>query len=218
MTIERAEDLVSNAPSLLVFSFVAACIALPAAESFARAETYVDAPAFGRPVVGIGIYGGVPVATQGAASDRAPTTFGGGSELLYGYAWDSGWSLYGTFGAARWSARGPLGQLIGDRDAGILEASAGLAARYTLGAGSLAPFVQSSLLGELLRVRGGVASGDASGAGVGVLVGVRIRTAPWEAWLGLDVRRAHFSSLDADGAAIDLARIALVIGGTVETR
>ena len=184
--------------------------------SLARADTYVVEPAFGRSVVGVDVFGGAPIGASGDGSS-ALGAGGGGSEMMYGYAWEGGLSLYGVFGYARWSSKSAIGDAIGDRQASLVEGYAGLGVRYVLFDASLSPYVQGALAGELLRVRG-TSNGDASGAGVAAQVGVRLRDAPWDGFLGLDARHARFEAPLEGGEGVMITRVTLVVGALLDLR
>ena len=178
------------------------------APAAARAATYVDEPALGRSVVGVDVFGGAPI---GSSEPRPSAVGGGGTEVRYGYAWESRWSVHGTFGAARWSGKNALGDALGDRDATIGEGYGGVTARWVWLDAGLSPFVEGSVLGEVLRVRGVVAH-DALGLGLGGAVGVRWRDAPWDGWIAFDARTSRF---DGD---VSLTRLALAVGATLDVR
>jgi len=167
----------------------------------APAATYVVEPSFGRTISGVSLYGGSPVAGSSVG--------GGGSDLHVGYAWESGWSLFGTCGAAFWSTRSSFGDAIGDRSASVREAYAGLGLRFVLFDREIAPYLQTAIYAESVRVRG-ANDLDLGGLGAGAQLGARFRDAPWDFSLGLDARRVHL------GDDLDLSRITLVLGATVD--
>lgn len=178
--------------------------------STARAETYVDTPALGRSTVSFAILGGTPVGPSNADA-RASVVGGGGSELAWGYAWESGISLAGVMGAARWSSKGPLAQTLRDRDASITEAWAGVALRHVLGGGELAPFYGGALLVDWARVRG-TYEGDASGLAAAGRVGVRWNDHPWDVFGAFEVRRAWLSAPYEESDRLAWTRLSIVLG------
>ena len=167
----------------------------------ASAATYVVEPSFGRTISGVSLYGGSPLAGSSVG--------GGGSDLHVGYAWESGWSLFGTCGGAFWSTRSSFGDAIGDRSASVREAYAGLGLRLVFFDGEIAPFFQTAIYAESVRIRG-ANDLDLGGLGAGAQLGVRLRDAPWDFSLGLDARRVYL------GDDLDLSRITLVLGATVD--
>lgn len=205
-------------------SLLAALLAAPLAALFvlagprlARADTYVDEPAFGHSQMGFDVFAATPTARTSAGED-ASVVAGGGSELLLGYGWEGGFSLFGVFGYARWSANGNVGDALGDRRASLTHGYAGLAARFALlPEARLSPFVEATLVGGLLRVRGS-ADGDAEGGGVGAGVGVRYRDAPWDGFVALDLRQDRFGAPTDGGDPIVIARASLTFGALVDLR
>ncbi len=183
------------------FAALALLTILTLATSLASAETYVVEPSLGRSIAGATVYGGAPVAGTSVG--------GGGSDLTAGYAWESGASLFGVCGAGFWSARSTFGDAIGDRAAGIRETYAGLGLRYVLFDREVAPYLQTALLAESVRVRGAVEL-DLYGLGAGFQVGARFRDAPWDLSLGIDGRRVRL------GDDLDLSRLTLVLGATLD--
>lgn len=185
------------------------CAALPA-----RAASYVDAPPLARSTVGAAILGGTPLGRSDEDA-RASVIGGGGSEVAYGVAWESGWSLAGLLGAARWSSRGPLSQTLRDRDASLLEGWAGLGVRRTFGDAEVAPFLGASLLLDVLRVRGTYA-GDASGLAAGLRAGLRWRELPWNVWAAVDLRHARLSAPYDEADRVTTTRVAVLFGVDLE--
>jgi len=176
----------------------------------ARAETYVDAPALGRSTVAFAVLGGTPVGPS-EADARASVVGGGGSELSWGYAWESGFSLAGVMGGARWSSRGPLAQTLRDRDASITEAWAGVSFRHVLGAGAVAPFYGGALVVDYARVRG-TWEGDASGLATAARVGLRWSDHPWDVFGAFEVRRAWLSAPYDEADRLAFTRMSVVLG------
>ncbi len=196
---------------LLAPTFVALSLGSAAlGSSRARAASYVDAAPLARSTAGVALLGGTPLGRSDADA-RASVIGGGGSELAYGVAWESGWSLAGLVGAARWSSRGPLSQTLRDRDASLLEGWAGVGVRRAFGDGEVAPFLGASLLLDALRVRG-TYSGDASGLAVGARAGIRWRELPWNVWAAVDVRHARLSAPYDEADRVTTTRLALLFG------
>ena len=197
---------------------IACALITGAVAARSRAETYVVEPAFGRSVVGVDVFGGAPLGSdEGSHGVSHGVVGGGGSELLYGYAWEGGLSLYGMFGYARWSSNSSIGDAIGDRRASLSEGYAGLGLRYVLLDASLSPYVQGALAAELLRVRG-TSKGDGAGSGVSAQLGVRWREAPWDGFLGLDARHARFEAPLEGDEGVAITRLTLVIGALLDLR
>ncbi len=204
-----------------VRSFTLPAVALGVAVSLfhlkhARADTYVDEPAFGHTQMGFDVFAATPIARTG--EEGGGLVAGGGSEILAGYAWEGGFSLFGVFGYARWSGNGTLGDAIGDRHASFTQGYAGLTGRYALfPSAALSPFVQATLVGGLLRVRGAV-SGDADGGGFGAGIGVRYHDAPWDGFVALELREDRFGSPVDGGDAVVISRASLMFGALVDLR
>jgi hypothetical protein len=176
----------------------------------ARAESYVATPALGRSTVSFAILGGAPV--DPSRAERAASAFGGGgSELAWGYAWESGIALSGVMGAARWSSRGVLAQTLRDRDASIAEAWGGVGYRHVIGAAELSPFYGASLTADWAWVRGAQPS-DASGLAAAARVGLRWHEHPYDVFGALEARRAWLSAPYDDGDRLTFTRIAVVLG------
>ncbi len=182
-------------------------LALPAT---ARAETYVETPSLGRSTVSFAILGGTPVGPS-EADARASVIGGGGSELAWGYSWESGVSLAGVMGGARWSSRGPLAQTLRDRDASITEGWAGLSFRHVLGSGELAPFYGASLVADWARVRG-TREGDATGVASAARVGLRFHDHPWDVFGAVEARRAWLSAPYDESDRLVFTRVSIVLG------
>ncbi|MBI2395900.1 MAG: hypothetical protein HYV09_40425 [Deltaproteobacteria bacterium] len=189
------------------------CLVLLVSAS-ASAASYVDAPALGRSTVGFSVLGGTPVG-RAEADDRASVLGGGGSELTWGYAWESGFSLAGAFGAARWSSRGPLAQTLRDRDASITEGWAGLSFRHALADADVAPFWGGALVLDAARVSG-ARSGSASGLAAAARVGLRWRDHPWDLFGAVEVRRAWLSAPYDEADRLAFTRLSVVIGVALE--
>ncbi len=181
----------------------------------ASATTYVDAPAIGRSTTGFTMYGGAPLGSS-HGDERASVLGGGGSELHYGYAWESGLSLMGVFGGARWSSRGPLAQTLRDRDASITEGYAGLGLRYTLWDSEVAPFIGGLLLLDYARVSGTYA-GDATGIATATRLGLRWREHPWDVFGALELRHARLSAPYDESDPLITTRLSVVFGVAFES-
>ncbi len=202
---------------LLALSFVlCACVASRARS--VEAASYVDTPSLGRTTFGIQAHVGSPLGTDDGDA-RAAVISGGGSELLFGYGWDSGWTLYGVFGAAKWSSRGALAQTLRDRDASILEGYSGLAVRWVPNDADVGPFVAASALLDVMRISSPsneAHAGDAVGLAGGAQLGFRMRdvttTSGWEWWAAIDVRHARLSAPYDDAERVITTRVALAIG------
>ena len=196
---------------LRALSLTLTTLALTTLATTASAATYVDAPAIGRTTTGFALYGGAPM---GASDDsRASVLAGGGTEVHYGYAWDSGWSLTSVFGGARWSSRGPLAQTLRDRDASITEGYAGLGCRWVfLGADSeVAPFIGAMLLLDYARVRG-TYEGDATGLAGAARIGLRFRDHPWDVFGAVELRHARLSAPYDESDKLITTRLSMVFG------
>jgi hypothetical protein len=180
----------------------------------AAATTYVDAPPVGRSTTGLALYGGSPLGPS-RGDERASVLGGGGSEVHYGYAWESGLSLAGVFGGARWSSRGPLAQTLRDRDASITEGYAGVSLRYVLWDSEVAPFVGSMLLLDYARVSG-TYSGDASGIATAVRVGLRWSEHPWDVFGALELRHARLSAPYDESDPLITTRLSVVFGVAID--
>lgn len=178
--------------------------------STARAETYVDTPALGRSTVSFAVFGGTPVGAS-EADARASVVGGGGSELAWGYAWESGFSLAGVMGGARWSSKGALAQTLHDRDASITEGWAGLSFRHVLGRGELAPFWGGALVVDWARVSG-TWQGDATGLAAAGRVGLRYSDHPWDVFAAFEARRAWLSAPYDESDRLIYTRLSVVIG------
>lgn len=175
----------------------------------ASAASYVDAPAIGRTTTGFALYGGAPIGASG--DDRASVLGGGGTEVHYGYAWDSGWSLTSVFGGARWSSRGPLAQTLRDRDASITEGYAGIGFRWVPWDTEVAPFVATMLLLDYARVRG-TYEGDATGLAGAARMGLRFRDHPWDVFGALELRHARLSAPYEESDRLITTRLSIVFG------
>lgn len=182
--------------------------------SSASAASYVDAPTIGRTTTGLALYGGAPIGSS-HGDDRASVLGGGGTELSYGYAWESGWSLAGVFGGARWSSRGPLSQTLRDRDASITEGYAGVSARVVLGESTVAPFACGMLLLDYARVSG-AQSGDAAGLASVGRAGLRMREHPWDLFAAIELRHARLSAPYDGSDPLVTTRLSIVLGFAVE--
>lgn len=189
-------------------------VAILLLSSSASAATYVDAPAIGRSTVGFALYGGAPVGAS-HGDERASVLGGGGSELSYGYAWESGWSLAGVFGGARWSSRGPLSQTLRDRDASITEGYAGLGARWVPFDAPVAPFAAALVLLDYARVSGD-RRGDATGIASAARLGVRMREHPWDVFGAIEVRHARLSAPYDESDPLVTTRLSVVLGFAYE--
>jgi hypothetical protein len=180
----------------------------------ASAATYVDAPPIGRSTTGIAIYGGAPLGSSNG-DERASVLGGGGSEVHYGHAWESGFSIAGVFGGARWSSRGPLAQTLRDRDASITEGYAGLSFRYVLSDREVAPFVSALVLLDYARVRGTYA-GDATGLASAARVGLQWREFPWDVFGAAELRHARLSAPYDESDPLITTRFSIVFGVALE--
>ncbi len=182
--------------------------------SSASAATYVDAPSIGRSAVGFALYGGAPVGAS-HGDERASVLGGGGSELSYGYAWESGWSLAGVFGGARWSSRGPLSQTLRDRDASITEGYGGVGVRFAPWDAPVAPFVSALALLDYARVSG-TYRGDATGIASAGRIGVRMREHPWDLFAAIELRHARLSAPYDESDPLVTTRLSIVLGFAYE--
>lgn len=195
-----------------------ALLALLALPAVARAETYVETPALGRSAASFALLGGAPVGRRGPderVDDRASVVGGGGTELSWGYSWESGISLAGVTGGARWSSRGPLAQTLRDRDASITEGWAGISFRHVIGGGELSPFYGGVAAVEWARVSG-ARTGDASGLAGAVRVGLRWHEHPWEVFGALEARRAWLSAPYDESDKLAYTRVSIVLGVGLE--
>lgn len=181
----------------------------------ASAATYVDAPTIGRSTYGFSMYGGAPLGSS-HGDERASVLGGGGSELHYGYAWESGVSLAGVFGGGRWSSRGPLAQTLRDRDASITEGYAGMSLRYVLWDSEVAPFLSGMVLLDYARVRG-TYSGDASGLATAARAGLRWREHPWDLFSAVELRHARLSAPYDESDPLITTRFSIVFGVSFES-
>jgi opacity protein-like surface antigen len=181
----------------------------------ASAATYVDAPTIGRSTVGFSMYGGAPLGSS-HGDERASVLGGGGSELHYGYAWESGFALASVFGGGRWSSRGPLAQTLRDRDASITEGYAGVSMRYLLWDSEVAPFIGGMVLLDYARVRG-TYSGDASGLATAARAGLRWREHPWDLFGAVELRHARLSAPYDESDPLITTRFSLVFGVAFES-
>jgi hypothetical protein len=193
-------------------SAIAAAVLLITSNS--AATTYVDAPTVGRSTTGLALYGGAPLGSS-HGDERASVLGGGGSELHYGYAWESGLSLTSVFGGARWSSRGPLAQTLRDRDASITEAYAGIGLRYVAWDSEVAPFVGAMVLLDYARVRG-TYNGDASGIATAARAGLRWREHPWDLFGAIELRHARLSAPYDESDPLITTRLSLVFGVAIE--
>lgn len=183
--------------------------------SSASAATYIDAPTVGRSTTGVALYGGTPLGSS-HADDRASVIGGGGSELHYGYAWESGWSLAGVFGGARWSSKGPLAQTLRDRDASITEAYSGVALRYVPWDAEVAPFVSAMVLLDYARVSG-TYRGDATGIAMAARAGLRWREHPWDVFGAVELRHARLNAPYDEADPMITSRVSIVFGVAIES-
>lgn len=180
----------------------------------ASAATYVDAPPIGRSTTGLSIYGGAPLGSS-HGDERASVLGGGGTEVHYGHAWESGVSLAGVFGGARWSSRGPLAQTLRDRDASITEGYAGLSLRCVFWDAEVAPFATAMVLLDYSRVRG-TYSGDATGLATAARLGLRWREFPWDLFAAAELRHARLSAPYDESDPLITTRFSLVFGVAIE--
>jgi hypothetical protein len=184
------------------------------ASSSAWGASYVDAPTIGRSTTGLALYGGAPIGSS-HGDDRASVLGGGGTELTYGHAWESGWSLAGVFGGARWSSRGPLSQTLRDRDASITEAYGGLAARLVWWDATIAPFTTGMVLVDYAHVSG-TQKGDAAGLATVGRLGLCMREHPWDLFGAIELRHARLSAPYDESDPLITTRFSIVLGFAVE--
>jgi hypothetical protein len=159
--------------------FAAALLALTITSS-ASAASYIDAPTIGRSTTAFSLYGG---------------EHGGGSELSYGHAWESGWALSGVFGGARFAT--------------TTEGYGGLGARYVPFDTEISPFVGALFLIDYAHDR------ERNGVGLATAgrIGVRWREHPFELFGAFEARHTRLTA--EDGPWIN-TRYSIVIGFALE--
>lgn len=162
-------------------------LALVLVSSTASAESYVDAPAIGRSTTGVAIYGGTPL--RGSHDVE-----GGGTEVHYGHTWDTGFSVAGVFGGARWSS--------------MTEGYSGVSLRYVPGDAGVAPFLGTMFLLDYARMPESSAVGLATAA----RLGVRFREHPWDLFGAFEIRNTRLAGDDP----LVITRLSIVIGAALE--
>lgn len=141
--------------------------------STASGASYIDAPTIGRSTTGFALYGGAP---------------GGGTEITYGYAWESGWSVASLFGAARYASTN--------------EGYAGVATRWVPFDTEISPFLGGSVAIDYAHA--------AVGPAMAARIGVRFREHPLDLFGAFEARHSRLSDDTIT------TRYAIVIGIALE--
>ena len=165
-----------------------------------HAATYVEEPALGHWVMGVGLHGGSTV-----ASDQALVPLGiAGVTATTGYAWESGLSVLSCGGFTARAADDARSAFVGAEAASLREWSLGLALRFSPFSSDVAPFVEVGahavvVRSETVSTQGGMVSGK---------LGVRVRLEGFEPWVAGAVDEVRIGAAEPSRST----RLTLAVG------